>query len=405
MNGAIASGGLIPADIKENIGEKAGNMKAEIVNTKEGFLSLRHEWNALLKDSEEDVIHLGHEWMTAWWNNFSAGASLNIVVVYDGGGRLAGIAPFMKTGAIYHGLSAVKITFMANGHSPYGGIIARKGNLEDVVRSVFGFIKKQRGWQVLSLEKLNESGVTFKAFVKVVPEFFRHYGLKDNINSPYVSIDSSWEDFMAGRKRKFKKSLRNKINKAKKAGDITISEVALASSEMDVFMDILRISGKSWKASEGSGDLKTCREIYGFYKEMTDLLGPEGAIKVWILRKAGVPVAFEYHIVYRGVVYPIRADYDMDYSDVSPGSLLEHEALKTLFERPGMKEYNTCGHDYFYLTNWSERTRQYKNIEVFRRGIRPMLTWISEYSIVPVLRKIKRWRLSPSGADRKEIKK
>ena len=48
-------------------------MKIKIIKSPEELGSLGQEWNALLKDSANNVIYLTHEWIMAWWSSFGKG--------------------------------------------------------------------------------------------------------------------------------------------------------------------------------------------------------------------------------------------------------------------------------------------------------------------------------------------
>ena len=47
-------------------------------------------------------------------------------------------------------------------------------------------------------------------------------GIKESIESPFILINSDWETFFSGRSQRFRKSLRNKINRANKSAGISI---------------------------------------------------------------------------------------------------------------------------------------------------------------------------------------
>ena len=148
------------------------------------------------------------------------------------------------------------------------------------------------------------------------------------------------------------------------------------------------VSEKSWKRQDGT-DITSNPQSKNFHKEICDRFGPQGIISLWLLRKETIPIAFEFHLTYDNVVYPIRADYDESYKELSPGSVLEYNIIKTLFDEAKIREYNTCGHSYNYLMNWSEDTRKHANIEIFCKNYKSSLLYSLEYKLIPLLRKIK----------------
>jgi CelD/BcsL family acetyltransferase involved in cellulose biosynthesis len=363
-------------------------MNTRVITSVEEFLSLKGVWNALLKGSSNDLAHLSHEWMKVWWQSFGENSGIHIILVYDAGGEVVGIAPLMSLKGRYRGFSVKKISLMVNGHSPSGDIIAKRGCMEEVTEAVFKTLAACPDWEMIELPKIDSKGPTYEAILNHLSEGTLHFGIKNNIETPYVPIDTTWDEFIRKRGKRFKKSLRNKLNRAERAGGVTVESVPLTSSENGVFVDILKISKESWK-SRIKADMNANMNYRGFYKGITDIFGKEGLINVWLLKKSGEPIAFEFHLTYDGVVYPMRADYSRSFKDLSPGSVLEYNILKSIFNGSSVREYNTCGHSYHYLMNWTERTRKYKNIEIFRGGLRPHLLFVLEYGLIPVARKVK----------------
>lgn len=73
-------------------------MKAEIVTEWGRFDALEAEWNALLSRSRADVLFLRWEWIRSWRKVLGEAVRPFAVVVRDGEGALAGVAPFYRTG-------------------------------------------------------------------------------------------------------------------------------------------------------------------------------------------------------------------------------------------------------------------------------------------------------------------
>ena len=103
-------------------------------------------------------------------------------------------------------------------------------------------------------------------------------------------------------------------------------------------------------------------------------------------KKGATPIAFEFHLTYNNVVYPI-GQIMMIIQRVVTRSVPEYNIIKTLFGEGVVKEYNTCGHTYNYLMNWSEDTRKPVNIEIFCKIINPVFFGL-EYKLIPLLRRL-----------------
>ena len=362
-------------------------MKIEIITDIRSFESLNERWNRLLKNSRNDIVCLTHEWFVSWWKSFSDTNKLHIVTVSDNARNLIAIAPMMVSDYSYRGIKSRKILFMANGHSPSADFILDKERMKEGVEAIIRYLESYTDWEFIELQKMDSGGPAFSLLTEYIRRSKNLSGLKENLETPYILIDSDWETFLSSRSSKFRKVLRNKLNRAKREGDISVEKLTASGCDGRALEDMLNISERSWKRDVGT-DLKSDHQSMTFYETLCKYFKPDGLVNIWFLKKGEERIAFEFHLVYNNVVYPVRADYNKDFRELSPGSVLEFNILKRLFTARSLKEYNTCGHTYNYLLNWTDNTRRYMNIEIFGRSFRPRSLYALEYQMLPVMRKM-----------------
>lgn len=348
---------------------------------------MKEEWNGLLKNSLNDIVCLTHEWFVSWWKNFSDSNELHIVTFSDNFRNLTAIAPMMVSDCSCRGIKLRKIFFMANGHSPSADFIVNKHRLKEGIGAIIRYLESYEDWEFIELQKLDSGGRTFPLVMDYIIRSNNLFGLKQNIETPYILIDSDWGSFLNNRSPKFRKVLRNKLNRAEREGDISVEKIAGLECDGNVLNDMMNISGKSWKRDIGV-DLKNDSKSRAFYEELCGKSNSGTQVNIWFLKKGGERIAFEFHLVYNNVVYPVRADYNRDFKDLSPGSVLEFNILRQLFSERSLKEYNTCGHTYNYLLNWTDNTREYMNIEIFSKRFRPYSLYLLEHRVLPVMRRL-----------------
>jgi len=148
-------------------------------------------------------------------------------------------------------------------------------------------------------------------------------------------------------------------------------------------------SGRSWKAESGT-DLSIGSPGRKFLRTLTEFLAPEHQVVVWELRVGPDLVAFEFQVQFRGVAYPLRADYDAAFSDIAPGIVLLYHTIKDLFEDQGMVMYDSCADEYEYLTSWSQSTKGYAMLDLFARYPKSRLVHGIKYKLLPKLRQLKK---------------
>ena len=359
-------------------------MKLSILKSVADLEAIAQEWMALLQATANNVLHLSHRWFFLSYKTFHSNDRLYVIVLRGDDGNLNGIAPLVIVNERYRWMKVRKICFARNQQNPSNDFIFRKGFELQCLKAVLDHLCGFALWQIIDLQMTNANEATAAAIKEYLDAKRMPYGLRDNRLSPYIKIDGDWNGFWARRSKKFKKSIRNKINKANHVG-YSVEKIRFDRHDPDALADMLRISAASWKRDIGT-DLLTKKDNWSFYRELCAAYGCAGYITLYFLNVQKMRAAFEFHIEYRNIVYPIRADYDRMHEKLSPGSILEYEIIKSAFERGDIKEYNSCGHTYKYLMNWTETARPYINIEIFNRHSSAMLLYLFEFALLPRLR-------------------
>lgn len=359
------------------------SIRTELVVNHDEFLGMREPWNQLLSNTQNDSLPLTHEWFTAWWNAFGLGKSLNIYSFFLGD-RLVAIAPFSRTKRPFLGFNLETLELMANGHSPFCDILL-DSTLEEVdVSSVVQELIHIDPADVISFLKVpEESRISICAgnsrSVLGLP-----CGRRPGLVTPIISLAGGWEPFFSSLSRGFRRSIRHKWNRVKKTGGLQVERHVIRGRDDPAIDEMVSISLSSWKQSINM-DLSTNRASLSFLLSLTDVFGPAGAVEIWMARRAGEPVAFEFHVKYKQVVYALNSAFHEGYRELSPGSLLEYAILETLFEENDVECYDTCADDYWYLRNWAPKMRRHYDIEVFRVGGKQKLAYFIRYVAKPLL--------------------
>ncbi len=363
-------------------------MRLSVVTNPRDLMTLKTDWEDLLSCALNKSFFLSHEWVYAAQQVFHEKDTLHIIIVRNSEGRLIGAAPLVITEHRYRFVPVVKISFFKNIHNPENDFILAAETAEACLRRIIDHLLTFTGWQFIDLSKVQVGSFTAFFLDNILKESRFFSGTKDNIESPYIPINCGWDVFWNSKSQKFRKGMRNKINRIKRHGEYAVEKVYIGNSKMKELAEVQNISAKSWKKEIGM-DLESRAVDWQFYQRFCDALGPMGFVQAYFLKIGGNSIAFEFHIVHQNTSYPIRADFDARYKELSPGSILEYEIIKTLFQEKIVAEYNSCGHNYFYLLNWTDKTRKHKNFEVFQNSLKTMSLYCLEYKILVLLRKMR----------------
>lgn len=352
-------------------------MHLKVVTDIKHFRDLRDEWNQLVQKTEPAGLALSHEWLFAWWQIFAADRKLNIILVYDEP-KLVAIGPFLKERFRYRGIPSSRLQLMTNGHSPYCDLIVDNTASERKINEILQLIFQCDSADVLMFNKVPENSPMVRYLTEKASSFEFRYGIKPSLITPTIHISGEWEEFFRSKSRKFRKGLKNKLNRLDIAGDFSITCESISSRDNPFLIEMIDISKASWKRAV-KNDLGSNAAAREFLFKLADVFGPGGHLDLWIMHKADMPVAFELHLDYFGVVHPIRADFSEKFKPFSPGSVLLYVALKSLFEKKTVSEYYSCAHNYRYLTHWSKTLKKHVQIEFFACSWKPQLLYMLEH--------------------------
>jgi CelD/BcsL family acetyltransferase involved in cellulose biosynthesis len=359
------------------------NIEIEIISEYERFAGLQPVWNDLLAKSASDHVCMTFEWFRAWWDAFGANNRLFVLLMREGG-RLIGIAPLMRERTLHRGIPVQRIGFMANDHSPCCDFIMEHTRVE-ALNAVIAYLQHQSGWDMLALENVPRSSPTHEVLRAGMADGGMRYGVQPGLRSPYIEITTEWDRYFATRSKKFRKVVKNKINRINRCGEYAVSLYNGGADVRGIIERITEISRNSWKQRQRNA-LGSSPETLQFFTSLSHEAERNKWIRIWVLTINGKDAAYEYHLQRDGRVYALRADYDERYRDSSPGSVLDLHIVKRLFE-DGCGEYDLCGSNNFYKMNWTSTVHDHSRFLAFNRGPFGRMLYFLEFGVVASLRK------------------
>lgn len=355
-------------------------MITEITNYKD-FMSLKENWNELLESSQEkNNVFLRHEWFDAWWQGFGTGKSLFILLYYGDKQKPVGIAPFMLFRDTYKGLSYKRLGFIEDPNAPSMNFIVKQKCEERVIGEFMRFLlkKKKNRWHAAVLNKIPDSSSTISICTQFLQDNKGDFLLRKSQNSPYIPMNSDWKTFLKTTSAKFRKQLRNKINKLYKAGEVKFDLCRDVGSNSEHLIDALSVSSRSWKHEEGTSMTST-HQREKFFELLSNVASKNGWLRIWLLKLNGKSIAMEYHLEYEGKTHAMRGDFDESYTFLSPGSALEAHIIEQCFKN-GVLEYDFCGLPYGYKMRWTRLLHERSNLLFYNTTPHShILYWVQKY--------------------------
>ncbi len=363
---------------------QAPDQKLSCIRDFEAFLALKDDWNRLLSESANDTVFLRHEWLSSWWASYGGRAALNVLVLKKGS-RLVAAAPLMTHVDRMRGLPARKVSFIGDPSWMVGDFIVGSG-AKNAVRMFMEHILDM-SWDVAELRNVPEGSASIGQFSEMMESMSLDYRLAEGASSPFVRVEMPWKDFYASRSTRFKKSIRNKINKINKSGSVGVKRYSSPEEVARVLPVVFDIGLKGWKHTIRNA-ISSTPENRSFYSKLGAEMSALGRLDIWVLEFDGTPVAFEYHVRHGERTHALVADFDEGYRHISPGSVLDFNIMQHIFEN-GTKEYDMgCG-DSFYKAHWSSTARKHLVLNFSRNTLYGRTLMFVEKRIVPILKTCK----------------
>jgi len=372
------------------LGAFAGTDRAtalEVISDPARFTALETEWNDAVDRAGITHPFLRHEWLRTWWECFGGGRRSLHVIVARRGGRIFAIAPFMREHVQMYGMPVRRIDFLQNDHTPRTDVIV-VGDLEDGCRAIWQALRDGRGnWDVLQLSRLPGDSRTRELFERLAGGDRCATGVWRGDVSPYLTLNGTWDTYLASLSAKFRSNLRNRLSRLTKIGEPGLEVLEGAAAIEGAREDALRLEASGWKAEAGTS-IRSDPDVERFYTLLAVRATAHGWLRLLFLTAGGRRIATSYGSCYQGRLFLFKTGYDPEYATCSPFKLLTYFAIKAAYEE-GLQEVDFLGDAEPWKLEWTDTSRTHDWLYVFSRSNRAQLLHLVKFRMVPELKK---WR-------------
>lgn len=316
----------------------------------EAFASLRDEWNDLAAEAATPFVT--HEWLTAWWNAFGAGA-LTCPVIRDRSGRLRAAACLARTRL--GGLAAP-----ANDHSGDWDVVAA----DDASRAAVWEAIAELGTARLALGPLRGGSRSVELARAALGRRHRLQAAP-GARSPYLELPDSYEALLAQASRNLRSQVGRRRRQLEKAeGPVELRTVTGGPALDDALDALFRLEASGWKARAGTAILHE-PGAEQLYREFAHAAAERGWLRVYLLDVGGEALAGDLGVALGGVGFLLKTGFDEARGRLSPGLVLRGEVLRASIEE-GLRGYDFLGPDDDYKLRWTATVRPRLTLRAFR---------------------------------------
>lgn len=360
------------------------HLKVKCVRNEARFMALQDSWNTLAKKTNSDNVFLRHEWFVAAWEWAKDDAQLSIMCVWRQN-SIIGICPLVRRAQRVCGLKLWRLEFLTVPDTQYCDFLGASADTRDILEAVSGALQQtQHFWDSCALSHLEQHSLAGQLPYALQRKALK-FALSDFGGNPFVNLAGDWESFYAQRSRRLKKSNNLIANRLKRLGKIEvlwIKEVEAQGLE-SLIQTLVSISALSWKTQTGLS--LNHPKPQRFIRTLSRLANDNNWLSVWVLNLDGKAIAMEYQLRYQNHVHALRADFDEQYSQQSPGAYLNWKIMENLFNS-GIKSYFMGPGKNPYKLRWSEQIRLLRRLEIYSNSWRGRVLHILQTYVRPMLR-------------------
>ncbi|MDD1773333.1 MAG: GNAT family N-acetyltransferase [Methanomassiliicoccales archaeon] len=305
------------------------------------------DWNEVLRTSGEDDVFLRREWLSAWWDTYGKGREMLVLEVVDRD-RVVGYAPFAISG---RRLSTSKtVELIGSGPSDRCAILAEQGRA-DVHTVVWEHMMRREGWDTIDLRDTREDCPTAINAARIFPSA----EIETNV-SPYVTIASTYEEYIRGLEKKNRHSLQRCWRRLSEKHDVTFGVRKPKDAKDDEFREFVRLGKARWEGT-GTDSVLGYPDMVKFVERAVAGLAKDGIPTLHYLKEGDKTIAIGLGFEYLQRYLCYLSGFDPEFSTYSPGSLLVGKVIEMCHQR-GLKETDLLrgAEAYKYRFNAADRS-------------------------------------------------
>jgi CelD/BcsL family acetyltransferase involved in cellulose biosynthesis len=352
-------------------------MNIHIIKTFDEFLSVREEWDDLLKSSASDCIFLTHEWLSVWWRHLSERRRLHIVTVRDAD-QLIGILPVAERAPQFIRMMPRVLEFIGSGviGSDYLDVIVRSGHEREALSAIADHLN-QRSLMLQLCQLRAERSTTLLLAEQLDDREWIMNETKLNV-CPYIDLRGlTWETYVATLGPNLRKNINRYLRNLSKSFDMRF-ECVQTSDEAGKALEItIDLHHKRWGTRGGESEAFQSQAVVAFHREFVRLAAARGWLRLLVMWLDDVPAAALYGLRYGPTFYFYQSGFDPQYGRHRVGVATMGLAINTAIQE-GASEYDFLHGNEEYKFHWAREVRGLTRFELHPPQV---MAWIYKQAI------------------------
>ncbi|GAB4509838.1 MAG: GNAT family N-acetyltransferase [Sulfuricaulis sp.] len=340
----------------------------QVINTLEGFETLRNDWDKLLSRTEQAKVFSSWEWQYHWWQNYGEHRALRLLVAKNKT-NVVGILPLYAQSINFLQfipLSILRLIGTGGDTSPdYLGPLLEPGKEQQICLAFCEFIlHEMTTWDVLNFTDIPHEGTFAMTLSNMCMRERLAYDNSAISIIPIVRLPATWEDYLSNLHRDKRYRVRKLRRKLTEAFSVNF-HVWDSKEKLDEVIDqLIRLHHLRWQDSKQS-DSFASPEYVGFHRDAIKSCFDRDWIRLYCLTLNDQMVAIYYCYRFNNEVLYFQSGFDPAFEDFVPGQVLLGFAVEHAINE-GNKVFDLLKGQYRYKTEWANDSRKTCDLSVYR---------------------------------------
>lgn len=340
-------------------------MPITVLESASAFDAIADEYRALLASADVHSPFVSHRWLAAWWHAHERIAGrLRVVLVRGAGGRLLAAVPLQLQRGTFGKLGVNQLGLLGGGWGPVE-LPAVRGEsapwLNPLLDWMFG--SAGRRWDLFRFGPIEPRA----AHVDALGDALTRRGVRFRASehpAPYLPLASSWEAFLSGRSRNFRRTIKRKYQALEEAGGAEVRHTTEPTPDQ-LRESVYDVSTRSWQGARGLA-VASSESGRAFYDAVASGRG-ELILELSTVHMTGRCVAYLLAVRYGRVVHAFDTGFDPAFAEQSPGLVVHFRLLESLCD--GSADELDFGYDHGYKERFEPLQRTSRELLVFRSSL------------------------------------
>lgn len=322
----------------------AGRFRVGVVDSLAGWHALDPDWQRLWEQTPGVTVFSNAAFLRAWWLQLGVAALLHIIVVLDVNDRVRAIAPMQLLRRPGAGPDRVCLGFIGLPSEVDRPVfLALPG--DDLAADVVAEYLTEPGsrpWSSVTLYEQRLDSLLLRALQERLAQAGALLACPEGPACPSVDVSGQWPDYLAGRSRGQRRSLRRHLTALRQRGTVGLDSVDAPDHAELGLRRYLKVEARSWKARSEQGVGRSSAHV-GFLQAL--IAGSDGGPELHFrfLTVDGNDVAATLGLHLDGCLYALHIAHDRNWDSCSPGFVLTALELEAAFLRPDYRRVDYLG--------------------------------------------------------------